>query len=145
MVRGNRLAVDKSLKVKGLDNVYAIGDMAALVTEEYPAGHPQVAQVAIQMGRFVGHTLIQVLLKKPASAFRYQDKGSLATIGRRKAVADLGKFQFGGYFAWLLWSLVHLMSISGFRNKILVAINWAVSYFSYEKSNRLIIRNFKTK
>ena len=145
VVRGNRLAVDKSLKVKGLDNVYAIGDMAALVTEEYPAGHPQVAQVAIQMGRFVGHTLIQVLLKKPASAFRYQDKGSLATIGRRKAVADLGKFQFGGYFAWLLWSLVHLMSISGFRNKILVAINWAVSYFSYEKSNRLIIRNFKTK
>ncbi len=145
VVRGNRLLVDKNLKVKGLDNVYVIGDIAALISKEYPAGHPQVAQVAIQMGHHVGQVILQTLKNKPTAGFRYKDKGALATVGKRKAVADLGKLKFSGYLAWLLWSVVHLMSISGFRNKILVGINWAVSYFSYEKSNRLIIRNFKTK
>ncbi|HFB61720.1 MAG TPA: NAD(P)/FAD-dependent oxidoreductase [Bacteroidetes bacterium] len=145
VVRGNRLLVDKNLKIKGLDNVYAIGDIAALITNETPGGHPQVAQVAIQMGHHVGQVILQTLKNKPTAGFRYKDKGALATVGKRKAVADLGKLKFSGYLAWLLWSVVHLMSISGFRNKILVGINWAVSYFSYEKSNRLIIRNFKTK
>ena len=84
--------------------------------------------------------------KKPLKkSFQYNDKGSMATVGKRRAVADLGKFKFGGYLAWLLWSIVHLMSISGFRNRLIVGFNWAISYFTYEKSNRVIIRNFKPK
>jgi NADH dehydrogenase len=145
IVWGNRLLVDRNLKVQGLENVYAIGDIAALITKETPGGHPQVAQVALQMGKHVGDVILGTLRNKPTTGFRYKDKGSLATVGKRKAVADLGKLKFNGYLAWLLWSVVHLMSISGFRNKLLVGLNWAVSYFSYEKSNRLIIRNFKTK
>jgi NADH dehydrogenase len=87
--------------------------------------------------------LTDLIDDKPSKQFKYKDKGSLATVGKRKAVADLGKLKFGGYFAWLLWSVVHLMSISGFRNKLLVGFNWVISYFTYEKSNRVIIRNFK--
>jgi len=86
---------------------------------------------------------MRIIQNKPLRAFKYNDKGSLATVGKKRAVADLGKLKFTGYFAWLLWSFVHLMSISGFRNKVLVGLNWAISYFTYDKSNRLIIRKFK--
>ena len=88
---------------------------------------------------------MKIIKDEGVKPFEYKDKGSLATVGKRKAVADLGKFKFAGYFAWLLWSIVHLLSISGFRNRLMVGFNWAVSYFTYEKSNRLIIRNFKHK
>jgi len=142
-VGGNRLKTNQYLQVDGLNNVFAIGDIAAVITNETPKGHPQVAQPAIQQGKVVAKNIINTLDNKSLIAFKYKDKGSLATVGKRRAVADLGKLRFGGYFAWLLWSFVHLMSISGFRNKLLVSINWIVSYFSYEKSNRLIIRNFK--
>tara|TARA_R110002072_G_scaffold102469_7_gene225364 strand:+ start:292 stop:702 length:411 start_codon:yes stop_codon:yes gene_type:complete len=131
------------LKVEGQENIYAIGDIAALISEETPKGHPQVAQAAIQQGNYLAHMLNNLNNNIPSKSFKYTDKGSLATVGKRKAVADLGKLKFTGYFAWLLWSAVHLMSISGFRNKLLVGFNWAISYFSYEKSNRVIIRNFK--
>ena len=127
----------------GQENIYAIGDIAALISEETPKGHPQVAQAAMQQGKYLALTLTGLINDKPLSQFNYKDKGSLATVGKRKAVADLGKLKFAGYFAWLLWSIVHLMSISGFRNKLLVGFNWAISYFTYEKSNRVIIRNFK--
>ena len=144
ITRGNRLKTNGYLKVEGYENVFAIGDIAARISKETPGGHPQVAQVAIQQGRYLAKIIMQIIgQKQPAEYFRYKDKGSLATVGKRRAVADLGKFKFSGYPAWLLWSLVHLMSISGFRNKLLVGINWAISYFSYEKSNRVIIRNFK--
>ena len=145
VVKGNRLKTDAYLKVDGQENIYAIGDIAALISEESPKGHPQVAQAAMQQGKYLSVTLMGLINGKPISLFSYRDKGSLATVGKRKAVADLGKLKFAGYFAWLLWSVVHLLSISGFRNKLLVGFNWAVSYFSYEKSNRLIIRNFKPK
>ncbi|WP_414673610.1 NAD(P)/FAD-dependent oxidoreductase [Maribacter sp. UBA3344] len=145
VVKGNRLKTDAYLKVDGQENIYAIGDIAALISEESPKGHPQVAQAAMQQGKYLSVTLMGLINDKPISLFSYRDKGSLATVGKRKAVADLGKLKFAGYFAWLLWSVVHLLSISGFRNKLLVGFNWAVSYFSYEKSNRLIIRNFKPK
>ncbi len=144
-IRGNRLKVNRFLQVTGCKNVFAMGDIAALISSETPDGHPQVAQVAIQMGENVGENILRHLKNKPLKPFLYKDKGSLATVGKRKAVADLGRLQFNGYLAWLLWSVVHLMSISGFRNKLLVGINWAVSYFSYEKSNRVIIRNFKPR
>ena len=126
-----------------MDNVFAIGDIAGVITDETPKGYPQVAQTAIQQGRHLAKVLLNTLLSKPSKPFTYKDKGSLATVGKRKAVADLGKFHFGGYAAWLLWSVVHLVSISGFRNKLLVGFNWAISYFTYEKSNRVIIRSFK--
>lgn len=143
VMRGNRLKTDTYLKVEGYNNVYAIGDIAGLITDQTPKGHPQVAQVAIQQGRHLAKIILNTLADKPPQSFAYRDKGSLATVGKRKAVADLGKLKFAGYFAWLLWSIVHLMSISGFRNKTLVGLNWIVSYFNYEKSNRVIIRNFK--
>ncbi len=146
ITRGNRLKTNEHLLVEGYKNVFAIGDLAARISKETPRGHPQVAQVAIQQGRYLAKAIMQIIgQKQPQVSFRYKDKGSLATVGKRRAVADLGKFKFSGYTAWLLWSLVHLMSISGFRNKLLVGINWAISYFSYEKSNRVIIRNFKRK
>ena len=145
LVKGNRLRTNTYLKVEGLNNVFAIGDIAGIITEETPKGHPQLAQAAIQQGKHLAKILLNTMRSKLSKPFAYKDKGSLATVGKRKAVADLGKLRFGGYFAWLLWSLVHLMSISGFRNRLLVGLNWAISYFSYEKSNRVIIRNFKLK
>ena len=131
--------------VEGYENIFAIGDIAAIINKETPKGHPQVAQAAIQQGKWLGNSLLKIIKNESVKPFEYKDKGSLATVGKRKAVADLGKFKFAGYFAWLLWSIVHLMSISGFRNRLMVGFNWAVSYFTYEKSNRLIIRNFKPK
>ena len=145
VVRGNRIKTDTYLKVEGHENIFAIGDIAAIITQDIPKGHPQVAQTAIQQGKYLGDSLFNIIHNRPIKPFKYKDKGALATVGKRRAVADLGKFKFGGYFAWLLWSIVHLMSISGFRNRLMVGFNWAISYFTYEKSNRLIIRNFKPK
>jgi NADH dehydrogenase len=145
LVNGNRLKTNENLLVEGFNDIYAMGDIAAVITSDTPKGHPQVAQVAIQQGKYLGRTLLNSKINKPIKPFKYNDKGSLATVGKRRAVADLGKFKFAGYFAWLLWSFVHLMSISGFRNRLMVGFNWAVSYFTYEKSNRVIIRNFKPK
>ncbi|MEP2935483.1 MAG: NAD(P)/FAD-dependent oxidoreductase [Gilvibacter sp.] len=139
IVAGNRIAVDAINQVKGLTNIYAIGDVALMNTEAFPKGHPMVAQTAIQQGAHLAKNII----KNSTKPFKYNDKGSLATIGMKKAVADLNKFHFKGYFAWFIWSTVHLMSISGFRNRLIVGINWMSSYFSYDKSNRLIIRKFK--
>jgi len=145
IVRGNRILVNNYSKVKGTENIYAIGDIAAMVTEEYPHGHPMVAQVAIQQGKKLAENILRLMQHKEPEKFIYRDKGSLATVGKRRAVADLGKFRFGGYIAWLLWSVVHLLSISGFRNKLLVALNWTWSYFTYDKGNRLIIRKYINK
>jgi NADH dehydrogenase len=145
LIRGNRLKTNQYLQVEGLHNVFALGDIAAVITKKTPKGHPQVAQPAIQQGKIAAKNILNIINKKPLNIFTYKDKGSLATVGKRRAVADIGKLKFGGYVAWLLWSFVHLMSISGFRNKILVGMNWMISYFTYEKSNRLIIRNFKKK
>lgn len=142
VVRGNRLKTDSFLKVEGYENIFAIGDVAAVITNKTLKGHPQVAQTAIQQGKYLGTALLKIIKVENVKPFEYKDKGSMATVGKRKAVADLGKFKFGGYLAWLLWSIVHLMSISGFRNRLMVGFNWAVSYFTYEKSNRLIIRDF---
>lgn len=143
VVKGNRLKTNGYLQVEGYKNIYAIGDIAALISKDTPKGHPQVAQAAIQQGKYLAQMLSDLMNDIPSKPFEYKDKGSLATVGKRRAVADLGKLKFGGYFAWLLWSVVHLMSISGFRNKLLVGFNWVISYFTYEKSNRVIIRNFK--
>ena len=141
--KGNRIQVDNYLKIKGYENIYALGDIALMSTDKYPNGHPMVAQVAIQQGKLLAKNIVAHHEKKKLYSFTYKDRGSLATVGKRKAVADLGNLKFGGFFAWILWSVVHLISISGFKNKLLVGINWAWSYFSYDKGNRLIIRKYK--
>ena len=143
--RGNRIRVDSICRVADSPNVFAIGDVAAMITDETPKGHPGVAQVAIQMGNHVAKSIIQLINNEPTEPFKYFDKGSLATIGRNKAVADLGKLKFNGFFAWLIWMFVHLVSLVGFRNKIIVFINWSMSYLSYNGGARLIIRRFTKK
>ncbi len=143
IVKGNRIRTNNYLQLSGFKNIFVIGDIAAVISKEYPIGHPQVAQPAIQQGKLLAKNILNIINNKPLKSFKYNDKGSLATIGKHRAVADLGSFKLTGYLAWLLWSAVHLMSISGFKNKLLVSINWIISYFSYEKSNRLIILNKK--
>ncbi len=141
IVKGNRIMVNEFNMVLGTDNVFAIGDIAFMKTDAYPNGHPMVAPTAIQQGEHLAKNLI--LDKANWKPFKYFDKGSLATIGKKRAVADIGKFHFRGMFAWFIWSTVHLMSISGFKNKLRVGLNWLNSYFSYDKGNRLIIRKYK--
>jgi NADH dehydrogenase len=141
--RGNRISVDPISRVKGYQNIFAIGDVAAMITEDSPKGHPGVAQVAIQQGKQVGKNIIHLIKGEQTEPFIYNDKGSLATIGRNKAVADLGKIRFQGFFAWLIWMFVHLMSLLGGRNKFIVFISWIASYMNNNGGSRLIIRKFK--
>lgn len=140
--RGNRIKVDDLCRVAGYDDIFAIGDVAAMITDETPKGHPGVAQVAIQMGKTTGRNILHLIKGEPTKPFKYFDKGSLATIGRNKAVADLGKIKFQGFFAWLVWMFVHLISLLGFRNKVVVFINWVGSYISNNGGSRLIIRRY---
>lgn len=142
IVRGNRIKTDEVSLIDGLNNVFAIGDVAAVITEETPRGHPGVAQVAIQQGQQVAKNIVHLVKGEPTVPFKYNDKGSLATIGRNKAVADLGKIKFQGFFAWLVWMFVHLISLLGFRNKVIVFINWLGSYVNNNGGTRLIIRRF---
>lgn len=135
-----RYIVNKYNQVGQHENIYAIGDVAAMITEETPKGHPMLAQVAIQQGENLAKNLWYWRRNMKPKEFQYNDMGTMATIGRNKAVADIGKFRFSGFFGWLLWMLVHLRSLVGFRNKLVVLMNWFVNYFSYDKKIRLIIR-----
>ncbi|MBC6994465.1 NAD(P)/FAD-dependent oxidoreductase [Neolewinella lacunae] len=139
---GNRLAVDPYLRLAGVDNIYAIGDVAYLEEAAFPKGHPQVAQVAIQMGDRLARNFARSLDGKDWEPFHYRDKGSMATVGRARAVVDLlrPEFHFGGIMAWLVWLLVHLFAILGTRNKLFVFVNWVANYINYNQSLRLIIR-----
>ncbi len=138
-VRGNRLAVNDKLQLLKHPSIYALGDQAFLSDEEYEHGHPQVAQVAIQQAKY----LAKEWIKKKDKGFKYKDLGSMATIGRNKAVVDLPKMKFKGFFAWILWLFVHIQSLIGFKNKIFVLINWMWNYITYDQSLRLIIKPFK--
>lgn len=140
-----RLLVNEYSELIGHDNVYAIGDIALMRTERYPKGHPMVAPSAIQQGKLLAENLINEMNGKPKKKFVYRDKGSLATIGKRKAVADIWGMKFGGRLAWWVWSFVHLISISGFKNKVIVGLNWAWSYYSYDKGSRIIVRLYRSK
>jgi NADH dehydrogenase len=138
--RGGRVNVDQFNHVVGYDNIFAIGD-AAIMTEDakFPMGHPQMAPPAMQQGRQVAANILRTIRKKPLKPFSYVHKGSMATVGRNRAVVDLPNLQTQGFFAWFIWMFVHLISIIGFRNKFFVLFSWLWSYFSYDKSNRLII------
>ncbi|MCM1452856.1 MAG: NAD(P)/FAD-dependent oxidoreductase [Clostridium sp.] len=135
--RGNRFPVDECNRVAGLDDVYAIGDISCHIDERFPGGCPQLAQPAIQQGRVLAKNLNSGRFDKP---FSYNDKGAMATVGRNRAVVDMGKVHFSGYFAWLTWMVVHLMSLLGMRNKIVVLINWIWNYCTYSSSMRVILR-----
>lgn len=136
---GNRLKVDRFNQVEGYDNIFAIGDCALMKCPAYPKGHPQMAQPAIQQGYNLALNFIRKHEGKPRKTFDYRDLGCMATIGRNKAVADIAGMNLTGFFAWVLWMGVHLMSILGVKNKVATMLDWAWSYFSYDKSNRIII------
>ena len=142
-VGGGRLEVDQFNRVKGLANVFAIGDVASMGTDAYPKGHPMVAQPAIQQGALLSRNIKSLIFGRKLIPFQYKDLGSMATVGRNKAVADLGKMRFKGWIAWMLWLAVHLFSLAGFRNRLVVFINWFWSYVTYDKGTRLIIRPFR--
>ena len=143
--RIDRIKVDSQNKVKGYENIFAIGDICIMETEKYPQGHPQMAQPAMQQGSLLAENLINLQNNKPLKAFEYKDKGSMATIGRNKAVVDLPKFHFHGVFAWFVWMFVHLISLIGFKNKAVVFLNWVYNYIRFDREARLIIRPYKKK
>ena len=141
--RGNRLRVNEFHQVEGFEDIFAIGDVAQMETEAFPHGHPMMAQPAMQQGRNLGDNLVRLVEGKPMKPFVYKDKGSMATVGRNKAVVDLPKFKFQGVFAWFVWMFVHLYFLIGFRNRVVVFINWVYNYIRFDREARLIIRPFK--
>lgn len=142
ITRGNRILTDEFNRVRGQEHIFAIGDVAALISGEMPNGLPGVAPVAIQQGKQLAKNIIRFINNEKPEPFKYFDKGSMATIGRNLAVVDIGKIRFQGTFAWFVWMFVHLMSLVGFRNKVVTFVNWVWSYFSYDRGTRLIIRRF---
>ncbi|MFT5437466.1 MAG: NADH dehydrogenase [Ulvibacter sp.] len=143
--RTNRYKVDNFNKIDGFDTIYALGDIALMTTENYPKGHPQVAQPAIQQGKQLGKNFKRLLANKKMEPFSYFDKGTMATIGRNKAVCDVKNMHFAGALAWFLWMFVHLWFLVGFRNRVITFFNWTYSYINYDRAARLIIRPFRKK
>lgn len=143
VISRGRYLVDRTSKVKDYDAIYAIGDIAYMETDLFPEGLPQVAPVAHQQGEFLAKNIIHLESGKSTEEFEYKDKGSMATIGRNRAVADIGKIRFQGTMAWFVWMFVHLISLVGFRNRMITFFNWSYNYFSFDRGARLIIRKFK--
>ncbi|MFN3852269.1 MAG: NAD(P)/FAD-dependent oxidoreductase [Spirosomataceae bacterium] len=140
--RGNRIKVNEFNQVEGFDNIFALGDIACMmnVEEEYPNGHPQIAQPAIQQGNLLAKNIMRIIRNETPKPFAYKNLGSMATVGRHLAVVDLPFWKFQGAFAWYVWMFVHLMAILGVKNKVLIFINWLWNYVTYDQSLRLIIK-----
>ena len=143
LIRGNRIKVNEFSQVIGHTNIFAVGDVAGMELPDYPCGHPMMAQPAMQQGKNLGENLTYLLENKPLKPFVYKDKGSMATIGRNKAVVDLDAYKFQGIFAWFVWMFVHLFFLIGFRNRMVVFINWVYNYVRFDREARLIIRPYK--
>lgn len=144
--KGNRILVNEFNQVKSFEHIFAIGDVAQAETEDFPFGYPMMAQPAMQQGKQLGENMVRLLIdQKPMKPFVYKDKGSMATIGRNKAVVDLKRFKFQGVFAWFVWMFVHLFFLIGFRNRMVVFVNWVYNYIRFDREARLIIRPFKKK
>ncbi len=144
VARNKRIEVDTQNRVLGQPNVYAIGDVANMVTEEMPRGYPMLAPVAIQQAEQLADNFQRLLRGQALKPFKYLNKGSMAIVGRNRAVVDLpGDLHFSGFLGWLTWLFVHLMTLVGFRNKVVTFISWGISYFSSDKALRLIIRPYK--
>ena len=140
ITRGNRFIVDRFNKIENLDAVYALGDIAFMATPKYPNGQPQVASVAIEQAQVLAKNFKLQLINKAQIEFEYHNKGSMATIGKRKAVVDLPKFSFQGRLAWFTWMFVHLMLILSVKNKLLIFMNWMYSYFNNDSTLRVLLK-----
>lgn len=142
--RGNRIRTNGQCQIESMDGVYAIGDVAAMITEDTPRGLPGVAPVAQQQGAYVAKHISNIIENKPNTEnFKYFDKGSMATIGRSRAVVDIGKFHMSGFLAWLTWMFVHLVSIFGFRNKLVTFVNWSIKFLTKNSGVRLIVDKYE--
>jgi NADH:ubiquinone reductase (H+-translocating) len=140
-----RYKVNEFNQVAGYDNIFAIGDIALMVSDKFPLGHPMLAQPAMQQGKLLGQNVIRKISNQKMKPFVYNDKGSMATIGRNKAVVDLPHYHFHGVFAWFVWMFIHLISLIGFKNKAVVLTNWIYNYIRFDREGRLIIRPYKRK
>lgn len=140
ITRGNRLIVNRFNEVEHLKDVFAIGDIAYMTTPKYVNGHPQLAAVANEQAKVLAKNFKLQTKSKPRKEYEYHDKGSMATIGKRKAVVDLPNFSFQGRFAWFTWMFVHLMLILSVKNKLTIFVNWAFSYFSNDSTLRVLIK-----
>jgi NADH:ubiquinone reductase (H+-translocating) len=143
--RQKRIKVDARLRVNGTDGVYALGDVAAVIDEATPNGHAQVAPVAMQQARLLADNFERARRQKALVPFRYRHPGSMATIGRNRAVVELGRMRLAGIIAWLAWMFVHLMALVGFRNRFLVFLHWTMNYLTYDRSFRLVFRNMRKR
>ena len=132
------MVVDEDLSIPGHPNVFVAGDQACF-TRQTGAPLPGTAPVAIQQGRFVARTICRDLAGKPREAFRFVDRGQMATIGRSRAVAEIGRLRFSGWFAWVTWLVVHVYFLVGFKNRLLVVLHWAWSYVTFRRGARLIV------
>ncbi len=143
ITKGNRYKTDAYNRLEGLNNVFAIGDIALMTTDTaFPNGHPMVATVAQQQGKLLGKNLLKLLSGKPLKPYTYLNLGSMATIGRHKAVFEIFGVKMQGYIAWLGWMFLHLMLLVGYRNRLIVFINWMWNYVSYQRAIRIITRPF---
>ncbi|GGB83310.1 NADH dehydrogenase [Flavobacterium suaedae] len=140
LVRGNRIKVNRLHELINTPDIYAIGDIAYMETGDFPKGHPQLASVAISQAVHLAENFKLKLKGKPLKFYEYKDKGSMATIGKRKAVVDLPQFSFQGRFAWFFWMLVHIMLILNLKNKLVIFINWVMSYFTNDSTLRVILK-----
>jgi NADH:ubiquinone reductase (H+-translocating) len=142
-INKSRYKVNEFNMLHGYNNIFAIGDVAEMICNDFPKGHPMVAPVAMQQADGLVKNLLLLEQNKSMVAFTYNDKGSMATVGRHKAVVDLKFYKFKGFFAWYIWMFLHLALLIGFRNRFIVLMNWIWSYFSYERAIRLIIRPYR--
>ncbi|MBB4119131.1 NADH dehydrogenase [Mesonia hippocampi] len=141
--QANRYKVNVYNQIEPYKNIFALGDIACMQTEALPKGHPMLAQPAIQQAKHLAKNLERLLANKSLLPFAYNDKGTMATVGRNKAVVDRNKKTYTGFFAWFIWMLVHLWFLVGFRNRVITFFNWSYNYINYDKAARLIIRPFK--
>lgn len=144
-IGGNRINTNDLMQVHGHDTIFAIGDVARTIGDTTPNGYPMLASVATQQGAWLGKNLKRLQAEKPMKPFVYKDKGSMATVGRNRAVVDLPRMHFKGVLAWLTWMFVHILLLVGFRNKAVTLIGWVWNYFTYDRSLRLIIRPYQRK
>ena len=147
IAKGNRIKVNRHCQINGFENIYAIGDVAYMEEGAWSNGHPQVAPVAMQMADMIANNLRRIELKTSKVSleeFVYNDKGSMATVGRNLAVVDMPKpkLHFGGFIAWMIWMGLHLMLILGVKNRFFVFSNWLYNYFTYDQNLRLIFKEF---
>ncbi len=145
IVKGNRIIVNEYNEVAGMNKVFALGDVAYMETKDFPKGHPQVANVAINQAKNLAINLKRLRNNNPLKPFLYKSPGSMATVGKHKAVVDLPFFSFQGRLAWFTWMFLHLMLILSVRNKFFIFINWAISYFTNDTTLRLILKPEKDK